>query len=52
MLHDMVSKLAHVSRLLTITIEMCESGKNKVMDHSNCILMVKIDSSFCGRKIK
>ena len=47
MLHDMVSKSAHVSRLLTITIEICGSEKNKLLDHSNCILIVRIDSSFC-----
>ena len=34
LLHDMASKLVHVSRLLTITIEICESGKNKLLDHT------------------
>ena len=48
---DMVLKLAHVSRLLTIAIEICGSGKNKLLDHSNCILIVKKDISFGGSKI-
>ena len=47
---DMVFKLAHVSRLLTIAIEICGLGKNK-LDHSNCILIVRIDINFGGRKI-